>query len=373
LNERILIVDDELSTLKLMGMALEREGYRIAAAQDASQALARIDAQVPELLILDVMLPGLSGLELCQQLRARRDTATLPIILLSAKGEVADRVAGLKAGADEYLVKPIEPVELLARVANLLERTRRLRGEGGGRPTKIISFIGAKGGVGTTSIVLNVGIALAADQAEVIAVELRGQAGTFPTLLGMKGARGLDDLAQAEPRAITSPELARRLVRHATGIHVLCAPEKVGIERLELAQAEAILEGLAGTADYLLLDLPSTPTPSVEAAIPRSQAVVLVVEPVRDSVERGSAMAAYLQGIAVGGAVLQTVVVSRSPIASPLGASEIEERIAWPIGGAIPPAPDAFSHAASLGRPLMQTEPDGTVCQAIRQLVTVLR
>jgi DNA-binding response OmpR family regulator len=335
--------------------------------------LARIEAEVPELLILDVMLPGISGLELCQQLRARRATATLPIILLSAKGEVADRVAGLKAGADEYLVKPIEPVELAARVAGLLERTRRLRGEAGGRTTKTISFIGAKGGVGTTSVVVNVAIALAADPSEVIAAELRSQAGTFPTLLGMKSVRGLDELAQAEPRAITSQELARRLVRHATGIQVLCAPEKAGVERLEEAQAEAILQGLSGTADYLLLDLPSIPTPSVEAAIPRSQSVVLVVEPVRDCVERASAMAAYLQGIAVGGAVLQTVVVSRSPIASPLGASEIEERIAWPIGGAIPPAPDAFSHAASLGRPLMQTEPKGTIAEAIRQLVSILR
>ena len=216
MNELILIVDDEVNTLKLLGMALEREGYRIAAAQDANQALARIDAQVPDLLILDVMMPGVSGLELVQRLRARRDTATLPVILLSAKGEVADRVAGLQAGADEYLVKPIDTSELMARVASLVERTRRLRADGGGRPTKVISFIGAKGGSGTTSVALNVGVAFASPETEAVAVELRGHAGTFPTLLGMKAVKGLDGLVEMDPRAITADEVGRRLVRHTT-------------------------------------------------------------------------------------------------------------------------------------------------------------
>jgi len=372
MNELILIVDDELSTLKLLGMALEREGYRIAGAQDARQALARIDAELPELLILDVMMPGVSGLDLVGQLRARRDTATLPVILLSAKGEVADRVAGLKAGADEYLVKPIDTAELMARVAGLLERTRRLRADSGGRPTKVISFIGAKGGTGTTSVTLNVGVALASAQTEAIAVELRGHAGTFPTLLGMKAVKGLEGLVELDPRVITSQEVGRRLVRHATGLQVLCAPEKIDLERLGLPQAEAILLSLLGKADYLLVDLPSVPTASVQAAVQRSQAVVLLVEPTRDCVERASAMASFLQGLAVGGAILQSVVVTRSPIASPIAVTEIEERLAWPVAGAIPPAPDAFARAASLGRPILQTEPDGTVSQAIRQLAAIL-
>lgn len=373
MNELILIVDDELSTLKLLGMALEREGYRIAAAQDARQALARIDAEIPELLILDVMMPGVSGLDLVEQLRARRDTATLPVIVLSAKGEVADRVAGLKAGADEYLVKPIDTIELMARVASLLERTRRLRADSGGRPTKTISFIGAKGGCGTTSTTLNVGIALASAETEVIALELRGHAGTFPTPLGMKAVKGLDGLAESDPRLITAQEVGQRIVRHTTGLQVVCAPEQIAFERLGLPQAEAILLGLVGKADYLLVDLPSVPTPSVQSAIPRSQAVVLLVEPTRDSVERASAMASFLQGLAVGGAVLQCVVVTRAPIASPIAVTEIEKRLAWPVAGAIPPAPDAFARAAGLGRPILQTEPEGTVSQAFRKLAAILQ
>jgi Flp pilus assembly CpaE family ATPase len=206
----------------------------------------------------------------------------------------------------------------------------------------------------------------------VIAVELRSHAGTFPTLLGMKAAKGLDGFVDVDPRLITAQEIGRRVVRHTTGLQVLCAPEKIGFDLMGLPQAEAILMGLLGKADYLLVDLPSVPTPAVQAAIPRSQGVVLLVEPTRDSVERASAMASFLQSLAVGGAILQSVVVTRAPIASPIAVSEIEERLAWPVAGAIPPAPDAFARAASLGRTLMQTEPDGVVSHAIRQLAAIL-
>jgi MinD-like ATPase involved in chromosome partitioning or flagellar assembly len=125
--------------------------------------------------------------------------------------------------------------------------------------------------------------------------------------------------------------------------------------------------------DYLLVDLPSVPTPAVQAAVPRSQAVVLVVEPVRDSVDRATAMASFLQSLAVPGTVVQAVVVTRAPIASPIGVAEIEERLALPVAGAIPPAPDACARAASLGRPILMTEPDGTTAAAVRQLAGILR
>lgn len=98
-----------------------------------------------------------------------------------------------------------------------------------------------------------------------------------------------------------------------------------------------------------------------------------LVEPTRDCVERASAMASFLQGLAVGGATLQSVVVTRSPIASPIAVTEIEEHLAWPVAGAIPPAPNAFARSAVLGRPILQSEPEGIVSQMIRQLAAILQ
>jgi MinD-like ATPase involved in chromosome partitioning or flagellar assembly len=207
----------------------------------------------------------------------------------------------------------------------------------------------------------------------VIAVELSGPGGTFPTLLGLKAPHGIDEILEADPRTVSSTETARRLVRHGSGLQVLCAGEKIAAGGLSPAQADAVLLSLQGKADYLLLDLPSTPAPSLQSAIPRSQAVVLLVAPTRDCLERASAMASFLQGLAAPGTVLQAVVVSRAPIASPIAMSEIEERLAWPVAGAVPPAPDAFARAAALGKPIVQVEPEGTASQAIQQLAGLLR
>ena len=108
MNETILIAEDEPQMLRLLGMTLEREGYRITAAQTAVATRAQLQKTTPDLIILDVMLPDMSGLALCQELRQQPATAATPILMLSALGQVTDKVAGLKAGADEYVVKPIE-------------------------------------------------------------------------------------------------------------------------------------------------------------------------------------------------------------------------------------------------------------------------
>lgn len=372
-GELILIVDDEVATLQLLGMALEREGYRIGAAQTAQQAIERVEQEVPSLAVVDVMLPGRSGLDLCLDLRNRADTANLPIILLSAKGEVADRVAGLKSGADEYLTKPIDTKEFIARVASLLERTRRLLVASASSSARAVSFIGAKGGVGTTACVVNVGVALALSGVSVAAVELRGHMGSFPILLGLKVADGISRLSLAEPREITQQAVAQRMVSHASGMRALCAPAEIGPGLLPQPAADAILRALSGLAQVLVVDLPPFPAPSVLAALPLSQVVCLVVEPLRESVERATRMASFVESQAASGASLGVLIVSRAPIASPISRTEISERLRWPILGAIPPAPDEFLRAANLGKTILEIYPEGILSQTIRDLAEKLK
>lgn len=116
---RILIVDDDRPSLKMTGFLLREEGYTVFTADNGHDALRMIDEKTPDLLILDVMMPGMDGWEVTRQLRR---TTNLPIIILSAKGETSDRVFGLDLGADDYLAKPFEPSELLARVRAVLRR-----------------------------------------------------------------------------------------------------------------------------------------------------------------------------------------------------------------------------------------------------------
>ena len=121
---RILIVEDESDLALLSGYNLESEGYVVENVARGDEAELRLAENAPDLVILDWMLPGVSGLEICRRLRAREATRTLPVIMLTARGEEAERVRGLSVGADDYVVKPFSVPELMARVRALLRRSR---------------------------------------------------------------------------------------------------------------------------------------------------------------------------------------------------------------------------------------------------------
>jgi len=123
---RILVVDDDAPSVKMISFLLREEGYEVASADNGAAALELVEREPPDLVLLDVMMPHMDGYEVCRRIRQRMD---VPIIFLSAKGETADKVTGLQLGADDYLAKPFEPAELLARVKAVLRRAEAFAGE----------------------------------------------------------------------------------------------------------------------------------------------------------------------------------------------------------------------------------------------------
>src|SRR6188508_925933 len=122
MSARIMVVEDEEALTTLLRYNLEAEGYEVDSAARGDDADTMLKEKIPDLVILDWMLPGLSGIELCRRLRARPETKQLPIIMLTARGEESERVRGLATGADDYVVKPFSVPELVARVRALLRR-----------------------------------------------------------------------------------------------------------------------------------------------------------------------------------------------------------------------------------------------------------
>ena len=125
---RVLIVEDEPDIRELVVHHLKREGYQVSAASSGEEALRQVQAAPPDLVLLDLMMPAMDGLEVCRRLRQDPATAMLPIVMLTAKGDEVDRVLGLEIGADDYIVKPFSPKELLARVRAVLRRSRAAPG-----------------------------------------------------------------------------------------------------------------------------------------------------------------------------------------------------------------------------------------------------
>ena len=124
MTPHILVVEDEDSLATLLQYNLQKEGYDVALAGDGEEALLLIDERLPDLVVLDWMLPKVSGIEVCRRLRQRNETRNLPIIMLTARGEESDRVRGLDTGADDYVVKPFSMTELTARIRAVLRRLR---------------------------------------------------------------------------------------------------------------------------------------------------------------------------------------------------------------------------------------------------------
>jgi two-component system phosphate regulon response regulator PhoB len=120
ISNRILIIEDDPGVLRATSYMLEKEGYQVFTAQNGLEGLKKAQNSNPDLLILDVMLPGIDGFEICHSLRGEPETADMPILMFSAKGQEADKATGLKVGADYYLTKPVDRTVLLEKVADLL-------------------------------------------------------------------------------------------------------------------------------------------------------------------------------------------------------------------------------------------------------------
>jgi two-component system phosphate regulon response regulator PhoB len=124
MTPHVLVIEDEDALSTLLQYNLEKEGYRVAVAGDGEEAMLQVDEKVPDLILLDWMLPKVSGIEVCRRLRGRAETRNVPIIMLTARGEESDRVRGLDTGADDYLTKPFSMTELIARMRAVLRRIR---------------------------------------------------------------------------------------------------------------------------------------------------------------------------------------------------------------------------------------------------------
>ena len=131
-KEHILVIEDEEDILALVHYNLAKEGFQVTCAASGEEGLRRLAAGRPDLILLDLMLPGMDGLEVCRALRRDAETATVPIVMLTAKGEEADIVAGLELGADDYMTKPFSPRVLISRIRAVLRRRARGRRAGGG-------------------------------------------------------------------------------------------------------------------------------------------------------------------------------------------------------------------------------------------------
>lgn len=367
--DKILIIDDDIDTLKLVGLMLERQGYEITVASNGAVGLNKAAAERPQLILLDVMMPDLDGYEVTRRLRSDPALASIPIIMFTAKTMVDDKVAGFEAGVDDYLTKPTHPAELTAHVKAVLARASQSKPAAADR-AKLIAFLGAKGGTGTSTLALNVSVSLQSRGQDVILAELNPGHGSIGLSLGNPEPAGLANLLGRSLKDIHLRSVEAELVGDRSGVRLWLAspsPKEADLENA-FPQMEAVLKNLAALCTVVVLDLGDGMRPYVRPVLKMVDRVVVVTEPLYPSTVITRALVDDLEASGIGRHKIHLALVTRERTSLQQPWRQVAVELGLELAGILSPAPEQAHQAAQGGRPLIIVHPESLVSDQIHKL-----
>ena len=284
---RVLVVEDDIPSAQLLDRILRHEGFEVLVAHTGPEALALVQREPVDLIILDVMLPGLDGFQVARQLRQDPATRHVPILMLTARGDLSDRIAAFEAGVDDYLTKPYELEALIYRVRALLARVARYREGILWRPASlpkghVAAFFGTKGGVGKTLIAVNASVALAQrihpDRRAVI-FDTDFFFGDVAIHLNLPTTHSVVDLLDQIESLDEYAERALQ-IHEESNLHALLSPYRPeDAELITPEDVDKLLAWLAERFDFVVVDCPPAYDDRVLAVFNHADTVILVVTP----------------------------------------------------------------------------------------------
>jgi pilus assembly protein CpaE len=357
---KILVIDDDAEFLEMIRLLLEREGYQAILSADALDGLAKALANPPDLAIIDVMMPGVTGYEICRKLRASTPTASIPIIILTARGQTVDRQAALDSGADEHMTKPVPMAELRDRINELVAKGTSARTQPSFRGT--LGLLSLRGGVGVTTLAVNLAATLAQAGGEICLVDLCPSSGHVALQLGLRPEPNWSGLVKVG--SLSAEAVESHLLQHGSGLRVLASPvfPVVG-QGLPRATAQATLKVLQQRFPVVVVDMPSTLDEAAMATLEAATLVALVVTAEAPSIQATVGTLRALQGAAKFQIVLNQVAPGEQ-----LPAGAIERALKYPVQATLPFDP-AQAQALAHRTPLVFQNPASPLAQAVQGLV----
>lgn len=324
---KILIIEDKFSALRFAQHALEQKGYEVVTASNGLEGLRKAQEEDIALLVLDIMLPGVDGFDLCHRLRATASKTKLPVLMLTAKPLASDRETGFKMGANEYLIKPVEPSELLASVERLLATEDVVYA---GR-AKAVAFVGSNREVGTSTVAVNVAVTMAQEDKSVILVDLCPYAGGVSSLLGLQPKHTIADLLGAQTANINSESLESLLTTHESGVKVLSSPKSQDeYDRISPSDVQAMLEELRNMAHYVLIDLPAQPSDITRAVLSNCDFATVVTSSALDSLGDMALAPAWFANRGINPERCGLVVIDKGQLFNKSGLTYVQANILKP-------------------------------------------
>lgn len=375
--ERILVVDDDIDTLRLVGLMLQRQGYQIIAASNGSQGLEKAFAEKPDLILLDVMMPDMDGYEVTRRLRKNPITASTPILMFTAKTQLDDKVTGFEVGADDYLTKPTHPTELQAHVKALLARTDK-KEENAPLPDKngyVIGIISARGGLGVSTVASNLAAALLnRSQADVILAELTPGHGTLATDLGVPHQKGLTEILQGTVAEITKEKVQSALVNHNSGLKLLLASENPRDVNLtsHVQHFEILVSHLSSLARFVVLDLGSGLPNYAQKILPNSQQPIVVLEGTPSTIQHTKILIDEIAGLKIDRNTILAILNNRQRSDAQMSTNKVQDKLEHPIAATLTPAPELFLQANRVHSPAVISQPSNMTSQQFLKIADAI-
>ena len=365
-----LIEDSELQMFKLKAI-LVRLGYTVTAHASPLKALEWLESNssTVNLILSDVIMPEMNGIELVRKLKTNPATAQIPILLLTATAEMKDKIAGLQAGADEYLLKTVSPTELELRIQALLSRKIGKGGTLSQSVSRTIAVFSLRGGVGTTTIAVNLSIALPRDTGgQVILWDMALLTGHCALMLDLKARNTITSLSDWDEDSVEDKVVANMLIKHESGIKLLPAPSKPSeAELITTKSVDLIWPYLQGNSSYIVVDAGNHFTDPVLAILERADTILLVLSPELASVKSAIDAIRIFEEMGFAREKVVPVVNHIFPahymlmnkISQVLGNRDLLE---------IPYDSPAVIQAINLGKPIVMTSPNSEMSQAFVEL-----
>jgi DNA-binding response OmpR family regulator len=375
--EKILIIDDDLDTLRLVGLMLQKQGYQIVAASSGPQGLELALTELPGLILLDVMMPGMDGYEVSRRLRGSDKTVNIPILMFTAKSQLDDKVTGFEAGADDYLTKPTHPTELQAHVKALLARSTKNKVNPPTGPVEepayTIGVLAARGGLGVTSVAANLAASLQKKTSvNVVLAEFRPGHGTLHFDLNLSKTSGLVELLNTPPAEIRRSLVAEKLIRHPSGVDILVASSQPKDASLlnNIQQFEVILNRLGFMTRYVVVDLGNGLDMLNQKLAPVFNELLVITEPLENSILHARALLDDLVSLGVDKSRLHMAVNYRLRSETQLSVPQVQEFIKFPIDVTFTPAPELLNQAARMQTMACLVHEEGLTTQQYNLLAT---
>jgi pilus assembly protein CpaE len=364
---KVLVVDDSILQARVIGDALRGAGYQIQIANSGEDALKLAQSWQPDAITLDVVMPGMSGYQVCRALREQEGIARVPVIMVTSRGGIEAKVAGFEAGADDYLVKPVDAAELFARLKVLLRRAQRAE-YAVTRTGELIAVFSLRGGVGVTALAANLAVTLSGLwSGDVPLIDLALTMGQVALTFNIKPTVGIQDLAQREPGALDDDAVESCLYRHPTGVRILSAPmSPEGAEMVSSTHVNVILPLLKDHYPYLVADLASDFQEVTLTALDHADQIVLVLAPELASVRAAAGALNVFASLGYPNEKIK-LVLNWTFRRHGLRQKNIEAAMHRPIDLELPFAPDVFIPSLNRGVPLVVGHLDSEITAQIEE------